>query len=116
MSAPAGGAGVDRPLGAISELTYENKTCSECRQDVSKDETQAARQTDRLTERQKDRKTDRREKDFSASLSKQKLLRMSTGCHKDRQRDRQTDSQTDRQTEKQKQTDRKTDRRRKDFS
>ena len=50
MSAPAGG--VDRPLGAISELTYENKTCSECRQDVSKAETQAARQTDRLTERQ----------------------------------------------------------------
>ena len=56
MSAPAGaGAGGDRPLGAISELTYENKTCSECRQDVSKAETQAARQTDRLTERQKDR-------------------------------------------------------------
>ena len=51
MSAPGGGAG-DRPLGAIPELTYENKTCSECRQDVSKAETQAARQTDRLTERQ----------------------------------------------------------------
>ena len=49
MSAPGG---VDRPLGAISELTYENKTCSECRQDVRKAETQAARQTDRLTERQ----------------------------------------------------------------
>ena len=53
MSAPAAAAAaVDRPLGAISELTYENKTCSECRQDVSKAETQAARQTDRLTERQ----------------------------------------------------------------
>ena len=52
MSAPAGAGAGDRPLGAISELTYENKTCSECRQDVSKAETQAARQTDRLTERQ----------------------------------------------------------------
>ena len=60
MSAPAAAGGVDRPLGAISELTYENKTCSECRQDVSKAETKAARQTDRLTERQKDRqKTER---------------------------------------------------------
>ena len=53
MSAPGGAGG--RPLGAISELTYENKTCSECRQDVSKAETKAARQTDRMTERQKDR-------------------------------------------------------------
>ena len=52
MSAPEG---EDRPLGAISELTYENKTCSECRQDLRKAVTQAARQTDRLTERQKDR-------------------------------------------------------------
>ena len=52
MSAPAAAGAGDRPLGAISELTYENKTCSECRQDVSKAETKAARQTDRLTERQ----------------------------------------------------------------
>ena len=56
MSAPAGaGAGGDRPLEAISELPYENKTCSQCRQDVNKAETKAARQTDRMTERQKDR-------------------------------------------------------------
>ncbi len=61
MSAPGGVGG--RPLGAISQLTYENKTCSECRQDVSKAETQAARQTDRLTERQKDRKTERQTED-----------------------------------------------------
>ena len=66
----------------------------------------------RKTETQADRQTDRRQKDFSAYLSKQKLLRMSTGC----QKDRQTDRQTERQTEKQKQTDRKTDGRRKQGS
>ena len=40
------------------QLSYQNKTCSECQQDVRKTETQADRHTDRLTERQiEDRKT-----------------------------------------------------------
>ena len=79
MSAPGAGG---RPLGAISELTYENKTCSECRQDVSKAETKAARQTDRLTERQKDRQMDglierqiQDRKTFQLSYQKKKLFR-----------------------------------------
>ena len=46
------------------------------------------RQTDRQTDRQIDRQTDRRQNDFSAYLSKQKLLRKSTGCQKDRKTDR----------------------------
>ena len=49
----------------------------------------------------------------AALLSKQKLLRMPTGCQKDSQRQqdiRKTETQADRQT------DRKTDRRQKDFS
>ena len=58
-------------------------------------------QKDRNIERQTDRLTDRRQNDFSAQLSKQKLLRKSTGCQKDRNTGRQTDRQTDRQTERQ---------------
>ena len=64
-------------------VSYQNKSCSGCQQDVRKIE----RQTDRPTDRQ----TDRRQNDFSAYLSKQKLLRKSTGCQKDRKTDRQTD-------------------------
>ena len=45
---------------------------------------------------------------FSALLSKQKLLRMSTGCQKDRQTESQTDRKPNRQIDRQ--TDRKTDR------
>ena len=37
------------------QLTYENKTCSECSQDVRKTEQHAKRQTDRQTGGQKDR-------------------------------------------------------------
>ena len=48
------------------------------------------RQTDRQTDRQIDRQTDRRQNDFSAYLSKQKLLRKSTGCQKDRKKDKKT--------------------------
>ena len=40
------------------QISYQNKSCQECQQDVRKTETQADRQTDR--------KTDRRQKDFSA--------------------------------------------------
>ena len=48
------------------QLSYENKTCSECYQDVRKTERHAKRQTDRQTDGQTDRKTDRRQNDFSA--------------------------------------------------
>ena len=37
------------------QLSYQNKSCQECQQDLRKTETQADRQTDRLTDRQKDR-------------------------------------------------------------
>ena len=67
----------------IFQLTHQNKRCSECQLDVRKIERQKYRQTDR--------KIDTRQKDFSAYLSKQKLLRKSTGCQKDRKTDQQTD-------------------------
>ena len=73
MSALEEGGG--RPKFKVnSELSYQNKTCSGCQQDVRKTEKQ---------------------KDFSAYLSKQKLFRMSTGCQKDRKTEIQTDRQTD---------------------
>ena len=74
------------------QLSYQNKSCSECQQDVRKIERQAERQTDRQTDRRTDRQTD-----FSAQLSKQKLFRMSTGCQKVSQTDRKIYS--DRETE-----------------
>ena len=37
------------------QLSYENKTCSECQHDVRKTEKHAERQTDRQTDGQKDR-------------------------------------------------------------
>ena len=37
------------------QLSYQNKSCSECQQDVRKIERQAERQTDRRTDRQTDR-------------------------------------------------------------
>ena len=43
------------------QLSYQNKSCSECQQDVIKIERQADRQTDRSTDRQIER-----QKDFSA--------------------------------------------------
>ena len=55
-------------------------------------------QKDRNIERQTDRQNYRRQNDFSAQLSKQKLLRKSTGCQKDRKTDRPTDRQKDRKT------------------
>ena len=39
------------------QLSYENKTCSECQHDVRKTEKHAERQTDRQTDRKTDRKT-----------------------------------------------------------
>ena len=42
------------------QLSYENKTCSECQHDVRKTEKHAERQTDRQTDGQMDRKTDRK--------------------------------------------------------
>ena len=39
----------------IFQLSYQNKSCSECKQDVRKIERQANRQTDRQTDRQKER-------------------------------------------------------------
>ena len=42
------------------QLSYKNKTCSECQHDVRKTEKHAERQTDRQTDRQMDRKTDRK--------------------------------------------------------
>ena len=41
------------------QLSYENKTCSECQHDVRKTEKHAERQTDRQTDRKTDRKTER---------------------------------------------------------
>ena len=52
------------------QLSYQNKSCSECIHDVRKIE---------------------RQKDFSVYLSKQKLFRMSTGCQKVSQTDGQKD-------------------------
>ena len=49
-----GGGAVQKYFSAF-QLSYQNKTCSECQQDVRKSVTEADRQTDRLTERQKDR-------------------------------------------------------------
>ena len=49
--------------------SYQNKSCSECQQDVRKTERQADRQTERQTDRQMDRQTERqieRQNDFSA--------------------------------------------------
>ena len=43
-----------------------------------------------MTEKQKER-----QKDFSAYSSKQKLIRMSTGCQKERKTERQKYRQTD---------------------
>ena len=37
------------------DLNYQNKSCSECQQDVRKIEIQAERETDRRTDRQTDR-------------------------------------------------------------
>ena len=56
--------------------------------------TKVVKKVNRMSERQKDRPTDRqieRQKDFSAQLSEQKLLGMSTGCKKDRKTGQQTD-------------------------
>ena len=39
------------------QLSYQNKSCSECQQDVSKTERHANRHTDRKTDGQTDRKT-----------------------------------------------------------
>ena len=78
------------------QLSYQNKSCSECQWEVRKIETWKDRPTDRqkterlfslfiktkvikkvnrMSERQKDRQIER-QKDFSAQLSEQKLLRM----------------------------------------
>ena len=74
------------------QFSYQNKSCSECQQDVRKIERQADRWTDRHIERQID---------FSAYLSKQQLFRMSTGCQKVSQTDRKIYSAPGRQTERQ---------------
>ena len=70
-----------------SELTYENKTCSECQHDVRKSVTEADRQTDRLTERQKDRqKTER----LFSFIIKTKVAKNVNGMS-ERQTERPTD-------------------------
>ena len=57
MSSPEG-EGEGPKFKVNCELSYQNKTCSECQQDVRKTVTQADRQTDRQTERKiEDRKT-----------------------------------------------------------
>ena len=61
------------------QLCYQNKSCSECQQDVKKTEKHAQRQTDRQTDGQTERQ------------SKQKLFRMSTGLQKDRKTCQQKD-------------------------
>jgi transcription initiation factor IIE alpha subunit len=47
------------------QLSYENKTCSECQHDVRKTEKHAERQTDRQTDRWTERQIER-QNDFSA--------------------------------------------------
>ena len=47
------------------QLSYENKSCSECQQDVRKIERQADRQADRQTDGQTDIQIER-QTDFSA--------------------------------------------------
>ena len=74
------------------KLSYQNKSCSECQQDVRNIERQTHRQADRQTDRQIERQND-----FSAKLSKQKLFRMATGCQKAKKN--QTNRQTERQTD-----------------
>ena len=81
------------------QLSYENKSCSECQQDVRKIERQAERQTDRQTDGQIDRQTE-----FSAQLSKQKLFRMSTGCQKVSQTDGKIYSAPGRQSDRDRMT------------
>ena len=59
MTKVVGGGPVQKYFSAF-QLSYENKTCSECQHDVRKTEKHAERQTDRQTDGQMDRKTDRK--------------------------------------------------------
>ena len=56
------------------QLSYQNKSCSECQQDVRKIERQADRQTDRRTDGQTDRKTDRKTKRLFSLVIKTKVV------------------------------------------
>ena len=56
------------------QLSYENKTCSECQHDVRTTEKHAERQTDRQTDRQMDRQTDRKTKRLFSLVIKTKVV------------------------------------------
>ena len=86
--------------------SYQNKSCSECQQDVRKIDRQADGQTDRQTERQMDRQTDDRQmtdrQTFQLSYQNKSILE----CQKDvkasvRQTGRYTERWADSVTERQ---------------
>ena len=79
------GEGVQKYFSAF-RLTYENKTCSECQQDVRKPERHAKRQTASQTERQIEDKTT-----FQPSYQNK-------SCSECQQDVRKIERQTDRQT------------------
>ena len=72
------------------KLSYQNKSCSECQEDVRKIERQAERQTDRQTDGQIDR--------FFSLVIKTKVVQNVNRMSKS-QSDRQEDIQCARQTE-----------------
>ena len=78
------------------QLCYQNKSCSECKQDVREIE----RQDNRKTERQKDRKTKRQKDRKTFHLNYQN--KSSSECKQDvRKIERQTNRQKDKQIERQ---------------
>ena len=78
------------------QLSYQNKSCSECQEDVRKIERQAERQTDRRTDRQTDR--------IFSLVTKTKVVQNVNRMSKS-QSDRWEDIQCARQTEWQRQND-----------
>ena len=94
----------ERQINRQKDFSYQNKSWSECKQDVRKIEWQADRQTERQTDRRTDRKTDRKTKRLFSLVIKTKVFqnvnRMSK-IQSDRQEDIQFARQTDRVTERQ---------------
>ena len=75
------------------QLCYQNKSCSECQQDVRKTEKHAKRQTDR-----QERKTDKDKTTFQLSNQNKSCSECQQYVRKiERQSERQTDGQKDRQ-------------------
>ena len=83
--------GIVDEVHKLFSALHQNKSCSECQQDVRKIERQADRQMDRWTDRQKDRQEDIKTFQFSYEN------KSCSECQQDIRK--QTDLQIDRKTE-----------------